>query len=60
MMQTGYPPIRRVVTGHDEAQVAQVLIDGPDQCEISSARPGLDTDVVHRWCAGGDPDRRKA
>ena len=49
MMQTGYPPIRRVVTGHDEAQVAQ----GPDrrardQCEISPARPGLDPDVVHR------------
>ena len=28
-MQTGYPPIRRVVTGHDEAGVAKVLIDEP-------------------------------
>ena len=26
---TGYPPIRRVVTGHDDNNVAKVLIDAP-------------------------------
>ena len=27
--QPNYSPIRRVVTGHDESDVAEVLIDGP-------------------------------
>ena len=28
-MQTGNPPIRRVVTGHDSSHVAKVLRDEP-------------------------------
>jgi len=52
MMQTGYPPIRRVVTGHDEAQVAQVLIDGP-ATNAKYPQPGQVSTLM--WCTAGAP-----
>jgi quercetin dioxygenase-like cupin family protein len=38
-MSAGLPPIRRVVTGHDDKGVAKVLIDGP-ATNVRSSRPG--------------------
>jgi quercetin dioxygenase-like cupin family protein len=47
-----YPPIRRVVTGHDGAHVAKVLVDGP----ASNAKypsPGTVSTMI--WCTDGTP-----
>ncbi len=48
----GYPPIRRVVTGHDADNVAKVLIDGP----ASNAKyPAPGTVSTLMWCTDGAP-----
>jgi quercetin dioxygenase-like cupin family protein len=52
MMQTGYPPIRRVVTGHDGARVAQVLIDAP-ATNAKYPQPGQVSTLM--WCTAGAP-----
>jgi quercetin dioxygenase-like cupin family protein len=52
MMQTGYPPIRRVVTGHDAAHVAKVLRDEP-ATNAKTPQPGLVSTML--WCTDGAP-----
>lgn len=47
-----YPPIRRVVTGHDADNVAKVLIDRPASNE-KFPQPGLVSTMV--WCTDGAP-----
>jgi quercetin dioxygenase-like cupin family protein len=44
--------IRRVVTGHDDENVAKVLIDGPAQ-NIRGNRPGQFTTLM--WCTDSAP-----
>jgi len=51
-MQTDYPPIRRVVTGHDEAGVSKVLIDGP-ATNAKYPQPGLVSTTI--WCTDAAP-----
>ena len=51
-MQTGYPPIRRVVTGHDSSHVAKVLRDEP-ATNTKSAQPGQVSTLI--WCTDGAP-----
>jgi quercetin dioxygenase-like cupin family protein len=51
-MQTDYPPIRRVVTGHDEAGVSKVLIDGP-ATNAKYPQPGLVSTMI--WCTDAAP-----
>jgi hypothetical protein len=51
-MQTSYPPIRRIVTGHDQARVARVLIDAP-ATNAKSPQPGLVSTMI--WCTDGAP-----
>ena len=51
-MQTGYPPIRRVVTGHDAAHVAKVLRDEPAS-NAKMPQPGLVSTML--WCTDGAP-----
>ncbi|MEW6451518.1 MAG: cupin domain-containing protein [Pseudomonadota bacterium] len=51
-MQTGYPPIRRVVTGHDTAGVAKVLIDAP-ATNAKHPQPGQVSTLM--WCTDGAP-----
>ena len=51
-METNYPPIRRVVTGHDTANVAKVLIDGP-ATNAKYPQPGLVSTMI--WCTDGAP-----
>ena len=51
-MQTGYPPIRRVLTGHDEAHVAKVLLDEP-ATNAKHPQPGLVSTLM--WCTEGAP-----
>jgi quercetin dioxygenase-like cupin family protein len=51
-MQTGYPPIRRVVTGHDEGQVAKVLLDEP-ATNAKHPQAGLVSTMM--WCTEGAP-----
>ena len=54
-----YPPIRRVVTGHDDDNVAKVLIDAPaTNAKNPQPRAGLDHDVEHRRRAGATSRRR--
>jgi quercetin dioxygenase-like cupin family protein len=51
-MAQGLPPVRRIVTGHDSANVAKVLIDGP----AGNSRipmPGLTTTLM--WCSYETP-----
>jgi quercetin dioxygenase-like cupin family protein len=45
------PPIRRVVTGHDESKVAKVLIDGT--AKNDRGEPGRSR--VLMWCTDGAP-----
>src|SRR5882757_4088450 len=47
-----YPPIRRVVTGHDADHVAKVLIDAP-ATNAKSPQPGLVSTMM--WCTDGAP-----
>jgi quercetin dioxygenase-like cupin family protein len=51
-MQTGHPPIRRVVTGHDEANVAKVLLDEP-ATNAKHPQPGQVSTLM--WCTDGAP-----
>jgi quercetin dioxygenase-like cupin family protein len=49
---TGYPPIRRVVTGYGDDHVAKVLMDGP-ATNAESPRPGVVGTLV--WSTDGTP-----
>jgi naringenin degradation protein FdeH len=51
-MQPGYPPIRRVVTGHDTAHVAKVLLDSP-ATNAKYPQPGVVSTML--WCTDGAP-----
>jgi len=48
----GYPPIRRVVTGHDARQVAKILIDAPATNRRLSKSGGTSTLI---WCTDRTP-----
>ncbi len=49
--KSGYPPIRRVVTGHD-GQTAKVLIDGP-ATNAKYPAPGVVSTLI--WCTDSSP-----
>lgn len=49
-----YPPIRRVVTGHDSANVAKVLIDKP-ATNAKYPSPGTVSTMI--WCTDSAPAR---
>jgi quercetin dioxygenase-like cupin family protein len=51
-ISTDYPPIRRVVTGHDEAGVAKVLIDAP---ATNAKYPQAGMVSTMMWCTDGAP-----
>jgi quercetin dioxygenase-like cupin family protein len=51
-MQSGYPPIRRVVTGHDAVNVAKVLSDAP-ATNAKYPQPGVVSTMM--WCTDGAP-----
>lgn len=53
-MQTDAPPIRRVVTGHDQAGVAKALLDA-SATNAKYPQPGLVSTVM--WCTDGAPAR---
>ena len=46
------PPIRRVITGHDQAHVAKVLLDGP---ATNTKRPGGGLESTLIWCTDKTP-----
>lgn len=50
----GYPPIRRVITGHDGDNVAKVLIDGP---ATNAKYPSAGTVSTMIWCTESAPAR---
>jgi len=52
MQTSGYPPIRRVVTGHDARNVAGVLIDAP-ATNAKHPQAGLVSTMM--WCTDGAP-----
>ena len=52
MTQSELPPIRRVVTGHDEAHVARVILDGPATNARHGAAGNTSTLI---WCTDGAP-----
>ena len=45
-----YPPIRRVVTGHDAGNIAKVLIDAP---ATNAKRPQAGLVSTMMWCTDG-------
>jgi quercetin dioxygenase-like cupin family protein len=47
-----YPPIRRVVTGHDDARLAKVLIDAP-ATNAKYPQPGTVSTMI--WCTDRAP-----
>lgn len=51
-MDATYPPIRRVVTGHDESNIAKILIDGP-ATNAKYPQPGLVSTMM--WCTDAAP-----
>ena len=51
-MQSEYPPIRRVITGHDASNVAKVLIDAP-ATNAKFPQPGQVSTLM--WCTDGAP-----
>lgn len=51
-MDTSYPPIRRIVTGHDESNVAKILLDAP-AANAKHPQPGLVSTMI--WCTDGAP-----
>jgi quercetin dioxygenase-like cupin family protein len=51
-METNYPPIRRVVTGHDASHVAKVVTDGP-ATNAKYPQPGVVSTML--WCTDGTP-----
>ena len=52
MDTSDYPPIRRVVTGHDASNVAKALIDAP-ATNAKFPQPGLVSTMM--WCTDGAP-----
>lgn len=52
LSEAGYPPIRRVVTGHDDENIAKVLIDAP-ATNAKYPSPGLVSTMI--WCTDGAP-----
>lgn len=52
MDKSANPPIRRVITGHDENNVAKVLIDAP-ATNSKSSQPGQVSTMM--WCTDGAP-----
>jgi quercetin dioxygenase-like cupin family protein len=52
MERPNYPPIRRVVTGHDADNVAKVLIDAP---ATNSKTPQAGLVSTMMWCTDGAP-----
>jgi quercetin dioxygenase-like cupin family protein len=53
-MRTDALPIRRVVTGHDQAGTAKVLLDAP-ATNAKYPQPGLVSTMM--WCTDGAPAR---
>jgi quercetin dioxygenase-like cupin family protein len=52
----GYVPVRRVVTGHDAAQTAKVLIDGPaPRIKVGVPNAPLTHVVAHLWNTDATP-----
>ena len=51
-MASDAPPIRRVITGHDQAHVAKVLMDGP---ATNTKRPGGGLESTLVWCTDKTP-----
>ena len=51
-METDYPPIRRVVTGHDVNNVAKVLVDAP---ATNAKKPSAGLVSTMMWCTDGAP-----
>jgi quercetin dioxygenase-like cupin family protein len=49
-----YPPIRRVITGHDTGSVAKVLIDAP-AANAKYPAPGTVSTMI--WCTDSAPAR---
>jgi quercetin dioxygenase-like cupin family protein len=47
-----YPPIRRVITGHDDARVAKVLVDAP---ATNAKYPSAGTVSTLIWCTEDAP-----
>jgi quercetin dioxygenase-like cupin family protein len=47
-----YPPIRRVITGHDDARIAKVLIDAP-ATNAKFPSPGTVSTMI--WCTDSAP-----
>ena len=47
-----YPPVRRIVTGHDSNNVAKVIIDGPAR-NRKYPRPGAVATLI--WCTDESP-----
>jgi hypothetical protein len=47
-----YPPIRRVITGHDANNVAKVLIDAP---ATNAKKPSAGTLSTLIWCTDRSP-----
>ena len=54
MADTQFPPIRRVITGHDKNGVAKVLIDDFATNAKPSRRPGGGKSTLI-WCSDGMP-----
>ena len=48
----GYPPIRRIVTGHGTDEVAKVILDGP-ATNAKYPAPGMVSTLV--WCTDETP-----
>ena len=51
-MELGYPPIRRVVTGHDAANVAKIVLDAP-ATNAKFPQPGFVSTMM--WCTDSAP-----
>ena len=52
MDTSNYPPIRRVVTGHDASNIAKVLVDAP-ATNAKYPQPGLVSTMM--WCSETAP-----
>ena len=59
MANENYPPIRRVITGHDMNNVAKAMSDAPaTKHQKPERRDRFDLDVGNRFRADNDPGRR--
>ena len=54
MGKPDYPPICRIVTGHDDRCVAKVLLDSP-ATNAKQPSPGLVSTMI--WCTDATPAR---